>query len=104
MNPLFQQASLGAAEEALLTGGLGGRADFQFYRARCSAYSSGTIVVTSWVGPNFISFQLTGTFTGTVTFEASNDASTWVAVSVVPSVTAAAVSTATAPGLWSRSF
>ncbi len=44
--------------------------------------------------------QLAGTFVGTVLFEATVDNSTWVALSLTPSAGGAAVTSATAPGIW----
>jgi len=44
---------------------------------------------------------LAGTWTGTVTFEASGDGgATWVAVNVMPVAATTAVTTATANGVW----
>jgi hypothetical protein len=45
--------------------------------------------------------QLSGTWAGTVTFEASINGQTWVALNMVPSNSATAASTATANGAWS---
>lgn len=104
MNPLFQQVTLSADEEELQTGGLGGRADYQFFRVRISAYTSGSVVVSTWAANNFVSIQITGTFVATIEFEASNDRTNWVGVSFIPSITGAAVNQVSAPGLWSRTF
>jgi predicted secreted protein len=47
------------------------------------------------------SFQISGTFVGTVTFEATTDGQNWVTVSVLPpGGPGTAVTTATAAGLW----
>ena len=56
--------------------------------------------VTSEVGS--VSIQLTGTFVGTVTFEATVDGSTWTALAVAPVTTVASVRvlTATAVGIF----
>jgi len=46
-------------------------------------------------------WQLTGTFSGTVTFEGTVDGTTWVAVAVVPvGGTRTLTTTATAAGVW----
>jgi hypothetical protein len=50
---------------------------------------------------NYVAFQLTGTWTGTVTFECSVDQVTWVTVSVTPSNSVTTVTTATGNGVWS---
>lgn len=52
---------------------------------------------TTW---GFAAFQLTGTWAGTVTFEASVDSANWVTVSVTPSNSATTVTTATGNGVW----
>jgi len=44
--------------------------------------------------------QVTGTFVGTITFQTSVDNSTYVTTLVLPAGSGTAVSTATAPGLW----
>jgi hypothetical protein len=44
--------------------------------------------------------QVTGTFTATVTFEATIDGSNWVALNATPSNSATPASTATAAGIW----
>ena len=53
-------------------------------------------------GMRGVALQLTGTFVGTVTFEASVDMATWVALNVTPSASGIDVSTATAPGAWRK--
>jgi hypothetical protein len=45
-----------------------------------------------------VGFQLTGTWTGTVTFECTVDGSTWVALQVFPSNSSTGATTATAVG------
>lgn len=47
-----------------------------------------------------IGIQLTGTFSGTVVVEGSNDASTWVALAMSPWGGGADVTSVTAPGGW----
>lgn len=48
-----------------------------------------------------VALQLTGTWTGTVSFEATVDGLTWVAFNMVPSNSATPASTATGNGAWS---
>ena len=48
-----------------------------------------------------VALQLVGTFTATVTFQATVDGETWVSFNMVPSNSATAVSTGTAAGAWS---
>lgn len=48
-----------------------------------------------------VALQLTGTWTGTVSFEASVDGATYVAFNMVPSNSATAASSATGNGCWS---
>ena len=52
-------------------------------------------------GMGGVGLQLLGTWSGTVTFEATIDGNTWVALNMVPSNSATAASTATANGCWS---
>lgn len=47
-----------------------------------------------------VGLQLLGTWTGTVTFEATLDGDTWVALNMVPSNSATAASTTTGNGCW----
>jgi hypothetical protein len=49
---------------------------------------------------NTTMFQLTGTFTGVVTFEATLDGTTWVALNMLPSNSATPASAPTAVGVW----
>jgi hypothetical protein len=53
----------------------------------------------------YCSLQITGTFSGTITFEETCDNTNWVAVSMIPvgqqPAYATAVTTATAVGIWS---
>lgn len=51
-------------------------------------------------GLGAVGLQLTGTWAGTVTFEATIDGLTWVALNMVPSNSATAASTATSNGAW----
>lgn len=48
-----------------------------------------------------VALQLNGTWTGTVTFEATVNGDTWVAFNMVPAASATPASTATAGGCWS---
>jgi pyruvate kinase len=80
----------------------GGRSDYNFFRVRASAFVSGTVNVNLYCGINSFSIQVTGTFSATLEFEASNNGADWVATSFIPSTTATAVEGATAVGLWSR--
>jgi hypothetical protein len=48
-----------------------------------------------------VALQLLGTWTGTVSFEATVDGNTWVAFNMVPAASATAASSATANGAWS---
>jgi hypothetical protein len=62
---------------------------------------AGTIVQVDTTGYNSVAMQLAGTFTGTVTFQASNDGTTWASVTAWPVAGGTApVSTATAVGQW----
>lgn len=49
-----------------------------------------------------VAFQVTGTFSGTITFEATVDGATWVVFNVTPAASGTDVSTATAVGAWSK--
>ena len=48
-----------------------------------------------------VGLQLTGTWAGTVSFEATVEGLTWVAFNMVPAASATAASSATANGAWS---
>lgn len=61
----------------------------------------GPIVQLETTGYGTVVLQLAGTFTGTVTFQVSNDGSTWVSAVAWPAAGAAVpVNTATAVGQW----
>ena len=47
-----------------------------------------------------VGLQITGTWTGTVTFQGTINGSTWVSVLAVPSDSTTAVTTTTANGIW----
>lgn len=57
-------------------------------------------VVVTGTGSGLVGVQITGTWTGTVAFEATTDSTTWFAVNGVASVSGAQVPTATANGQW----
>jgi hypothetical protein len=59
------------------------------------------VVTQSVTGQGGVGLQLAGTFSGTVSFEATIDGLTWVAFNMVPSNSATAASSATATGAWS---
>ncbi len=65
-----------------------------------AAEATGAAVELNTQGFDYVAFQITGTFTGTITFYGSVDGVTFVAMSVLPIGTATAVTTATAPGIW----
>lgn len=48
-----------------------------------------------------VALQLLGTWSGTVTFEATVDGNNWVTFNMVPSASATPASTATSNGCWS---
>lgn len=63
--------------------------------------SLGTIVQVDTTGYNSVCMQLVGTWVGTVTFQTSNDGTTWNAVAAWPVAGAVApVTTSTANGQW----
>jgi hypothetical protein len=63
--------------------------------------------VTGLPSSGYVSLQVTGTFSGTITFEATVDNTNWVALHMQPigaaEATATAVTTATAVGIWNAS-
>ena len=59
-----------------------------------------TLTLTRFMTWGVVSFQLTGTWTGTVTFECTVDGTTWVALQVFPSTSATGATTATVNGAW----
>ena len=70
-----------------------------FQRATCTAQNDAVTQqrFSTW---SYAAFQLDGTWTGTVTFEATVNGATWVTVSVTPSNSVTTVTTATANGVW----
>lgn len=57
-------------------------------------------IAISCVGKGSVGVQLTGTWTGTVTFEASLDGTNYVAIKGTPLASVTGASTATGNGLW----
>lgn len=51
-----------------------------------------------------VGIQLLGTWSGTVTFEATIEGNTWVALNMVPSNSATAASTSTSNGAWTANI
>jgi hypothetical protein len=49
-----------------------------------------------------VAVQITGTWTGTITFEATVDGTNWATFNMTPSASGTDVSTATANGAWSK--
>jgi len=64
-----------------------------------AAAATGNGAAMNVTGRARLGLQLTGTFVATVTFEATIDGATWVALALTPAGGGAAVTTATAPGL-----
>lgn len=67
------------------------------FSTTCTSVSCATLYTGGYAN---IAIQVTGTWTGTVTFKASVDGVNFQAVTLTPFVTASAVSTATANGAW----
>lgn len=63
-----------------------------------SATGNGTVIEME--GYSKLAVQVTGTFTGTVTFEGTLDDSNWVAVGLKTAADGAAVTSTTGTGLW----
>lgn len=61
-----------------------------------------TITLKRIMGYGGVAIQITGTFAGTITFEATTDGSTWVAFNMTPSNSGTDASTATAVGAFSK--
>ena len=51
-------------------------------------------------GSDFLSIQISGTFTGTITFSSSVDGTNFITTQVIPVGSATPVSTTTAVGIW----
>lgn len=58
-------------------------------------------LIMSVRGLGGVALQLSGTWVGTVSFEATVDGNTWVAFNMAPSNSATAASSATSGGAWS---
>lgn len=63
-----------------------------------SVASVSTLLSTDTLGWAGVTLQVTGTWVGTVTFEASNDNTNWASAAVVNGTTASLVTTSTTPG------
>lgn len=61
-----------------------------------------TITLLRLITSGGVAIQLSGTWTGTVTFEATVNGTNWVAFNVTPSNSGTDASTATAVGCWSK--
>ncbi len=59
-----------------------------------------TVLELSCAGMGGCAIQITGTFTGTITFEGTADGGTWAALRVCPIGTSVSATTATAGGVW----
>jgi hypothetical protein len=68
-------------------------------QAAAAATGNGTAMDVA--GQHALAVQVSGTFVGTVTFEGTLDDTNWVSVGLVPFAGGAAVTSATAPGVWS---
>lgn len=71
-------------------------------KAQGSVTAADETITMARTNGNGVAFQLTGTWTGTITFEASVDGTNFVAFNVTPSNSGTDVSTATANGAWSK--
>jgi hypothetical protein len=78
-----------------------GRHAVGFVRTRVSAFTSNTSgKVYISISDHSIAIQLVGTFTATIQFEGSVDGANWAALSMTPIGGGAAVTSATAAGIW----
>lgn len=59
-----------------------------------------TLVGDAYGGLETVAIQLSGTFTATVTFEATVDGTNWIALRVTPIATGTVATTATAAGIF----
>jgi hypothetical protein len=76
-------------------------ADGKTHIARRAGAQTGTVIMLDTIGFNSVVVQLQGTFTGTISFQVSNDTTTWAAVAGWATTGAAApITTATAVGQW----
>ena len=60
-----------------------------------------TVTMTRMLTWGVLGVQITGTWTGTITFECNVDQATWVTVSVTPSNSTITAVNTTANGVWS---
>ena len=70
------------------------------FRLQESAAATGDGTSANVIGFNTVGFQVTGTFTATITFEGSVDGSNWVALESTKQDDDSRVTTATAPGIF----
>lgn len=76
-------------------------ADGKTHIATRAGAQTGTVILLDTIGFNSVVVQLQGTFTGTISFQVSNDTTTWAAVAGWATTGAAApITTATAVGQW----
>jgi len=61
-----------------------------------------TITLTKLLVHGGLAIQLSGTWSGTITFETTVDGTNWVAFNMTPSNSGTDASTATANGAWSK--
>lgn len=77
--------------------------DSQFFVKGSLTATDNTLTQQRFTTWSYVAIQLTGTWSGTVTFETTGDPSptaTWVTVSMTPSNSITLVTTATGNGLW----
>lgn len=76
-------------------------ADGKTHIATRAGAQTGTVILLDTIGFNSVVVQLQGTFAGTISFQVSNDTTTWAAVAGWATTGAAApITTATAVGQW----
>jgi hypothetical protein len=76
-------------------------ADGTVFQGTRNPATVGPILIVDTIGYGAVTLQLQGTFTGTITFQVSNDLTSWASVIAWPSGGgAAAVTSATAVGQW----
>lgn len=78
-------------------------ANSKYFQKGTLATLNDVVAIAGILSATYIGIYLDdgGTWTGTVTFEATNDGTNWFAVNVTPAASATGVSTATAKGGWS---
>jgi hypothetical protein len=76
--------------------------DSQLLVAGVVAVANDTVSIRRFMTWGVVGCQITGTWTGTVTFEGTIDGTNWVAQSVTPSAGGAAVTAATANGIFAN--